>query len=463
MRVGIAAPRFFSRSCTVVGLPTTASSRSVRASRGWWAIAVGLLGLAACTREPRRETVEHGRFPNLQLIIPDSPRAVTLLLAGPAEFERAEALIRQLAKEAAIVTRVDAEAFRRVLDASSGGCVFPSGDLDNLARFVQAYLKLPSYRPAILVGVGAGAGLAAGALTQAPPGTFAGAVVFDFCGDKPLGVPLCVADQRAATSRATSTPDPLLRFRSDDHTCPVTAPAPFAAPVEDASAFPAAFTTLAAAASARATSAPSDLGDLPINEVAATGSEHADTFGVLLSGDGGWAGIDEEVSARLAERGVPIVGIDSLRYFWSARTPESTAADLDRVIERYQTVWNRPRVVLIGYSQGADVLPFVLNRISAKTRSAVVSAVALSLSTTATFEFHVRDWVGAAGDLPTLPDVRRLAHGSLVCVYGKDDPDALCPQLDPNAFRVHALPGDHHFDGDYDRLAAIILDSLPEK
>jgi type IV secretory pathway VirJ component len=433
-----------------------------RGRGGWFGVAPCLLGLAACTPEPRREVLEHGRFPNLQLVVPDSPRAVALLLAGPAELSRAEALTATLSKRGAIVSVVDAEAFKRVLDATPSGCVFPSGDLDNLAHFVQAYLALPSYQPAILVGLGTGAGLAAGALTQAPPGTFAGAVVFDYCGDPPLRVPMCAADGGGQQTHAPSAPaDPLLRLRSDGKACPTGAPVAYGVPAEHASAFPKAFTTLAALASARATSSPSDLSDLPINEVAAQGPGHADIFGVLLSGDGGWAGIDKQVSERLARAGVPIVGIDSLRYFWRARTPEGTAADLDRVIERYQNVWNRPRVVLIGYSQGADVLPFLQNRLSAKTRGAIVSAVALSLSTTATFEFHVRNWVGAPGELPTLPEVRRLPPHALVCVYGKDDPDALCPQLDPTAFDVLGLPGDHHFNGDYDRLSSIVLDSLP--
>jgi type IV secretory pathway VirJ component len=458
--------------------PGRTRARSRRRFRIGTALVLGLswLGLGACSREPRREIVEHGRFPKLELVIPDSPRAVALLLAGPAELERAEALVKQLSKEATIVTRVDAEAFKRVLNGTPSGCVFPSGDLDNLAHFVQAYLRLPSYQPAILVGLGAGAGLAAGALTQAPAGTFAGAVVFDFCGDKALDVPLCPAEGRphpeqqptprehsqALPAPAAALADPLLRLRSDDHTCPAGVPASDAAPAQDASAFPQVFTSLAAAANARATSSPSDLGGLPINEVEAEGTEHSDIFAVLLSGDGGWAGIDKEVSERLAERGVPVVGVDSLRYFWVERTPESAAADLDRVIERYQNVWNRSRVVLIGYSQGADVLPFLLNRVSPKTRKAIVSTVALSLSTTATFEFHVRDWVGAPGDRATLPEVQRLAPGSLVCVYGDDDPDALCPQLEPSAFRVFALPGDHHFNGDYDRVADIIFDSLPK-
>ena len=105
------------------------------------------------------------------------------------------------------------------------------------------------------------------------------------------------------------------------------------------------------------------------------------------------------------------MGIDSLRYFWTARSPEGTAVDLQRVIQRYQAAWKRPRVVLIGYSQGADVLPFILNRLLERTRSSIVATVALSLSTTATFEFHVRNWVGASGDRPTLPEVERLAPG----------------------------------------------------
>ncbi len=483
MRAGVADPGEFSPFCDVEGVaagelaapagawlgPTPAAPLPVGSERRarWrrFGLALCLLGLVACTRQPRLETLEHGRFPNLQLAVPESPRALALLLAGPEERERAEALSSQLSREAAIVTRIDAAAFVGVLEATPSGCVFPSGDLDNLARFVQAYLRLPSYQPAILVGLGAGAGLVAGALRQAPPGTFAGGVVFDDCGEPPLHVPLCPADGRTEPPQApvAEPADPLLRLRSDRGGCPPGAQAAYAAPVQAASTFSSAFATLAAAANARKTSSPTDLDGVPVSEVEQDGTGHPDTFGVLLSGDGGWAGLDKELSERLAKAGIPIVGIDSLRYFWSARTPEGTAADLDRVIERYQSVWNRQRVLLIGYSQGADVLPFLLNRLSAKSRTAIVSAVALALGTTATFEFHVRNWVGAAGELPTLPEAQRLAPHSLLCVYGTADPDALCPQLDPTAFDVLALPGDHHFNGDYDRLSAVVLESLQPK
>lgn len=435
--------------------------------------------LDACSKAPRREQLAHGRFERLELTSPASPRSVVLMLTGPGNEAQADALGAQLLQRDALVTRVEAEPFFRLLDATATGCVFPSGDLDNLAHFIQAYLKLPSYQPAILVGLGVGAELTAAALAQSPPGTFAGALAFDYCGDATLRVPLCSRDGHSpspaarldapagappppdAPSAAGAPPDPIFALRTSGAAeCPASS-APPGGPARDEGAFLELFEGLAASSRAHATAPPPGLDDLPIVEVVATGPGHADTFGVLLSGDGGWAGIDKEISARLARRGLPIVGIDSLRYFWSARTPESTTADVERVIEHYQVAWKRERVVLIGYSQGADVLPFIVNRLPPEGRSAVVSAVALSLSTTATFEFHLANWVGASGDRPTMPEVQRLAHGPLWCVYGKDDGDALCPSLDQNVFHVVQLPGTHHFNGDYARVSAIVLDAIP--
>jgi len=428
-----------------------------------------MIGPGACSKPPRREQLAHGRFERLELTAPGTPQSVVLMLTSAGNEAHADALGAQLSKRDALVTRIEAEPFFRLLDTTPSGCVFPSGDLDNLAHFIQAYLKLPSYQPAILVGLGAGAELAAAALAQSPPGTFAGALLFDYCGNPALRAPLCSRDGHSSSSAApTALPaapsapaDPIFALRSSAAPeCPAESVPP-GGPARDESAFFELFDGLAASSRAHAVAPPPGLDELPIVEVAATGPGHADTFGVLLSGDGGWAGIDKELSARLARRGLPIVGIDSLRYFWRARTPESTAADVQRVLEHYRAAWKRERAVLIGYSQGADVLPFIVNRLPPESRRAVVSAVALSLSTTATFEFHLSSWVGASGDRPTMPEVQRLARGPLWCVYGKDDGDALCPELDANVFHVVQLPGTHHFNGDYERVSAVVQDAIP--
>jgi type IV secretory pathway VirJ component len=294
--------------------------------------------------------------------------------------------------------------------------------------------------------------------------------VFDFCGSTTLHAPLCPGNGLRAGSvlptqtftPAGSSVDVLVRLRSSGTPsgCPSGTPAAYAASAQPSSAFQAAFASLAASAHARATSPPTDLADIPLVEVLPRAPDHTDAFAVFISGDGGWAGFDRELSAELAARGLPVVGLDSLRYFWSPRTPDGIAADLDRVIQRYQNAWKRKRVVLIGFSQGADVLPFIVNRLSDRTRASVASAIALSISTDATFEFHLADWVGASGDRPTLPEIQQLARSSFICVYGTGDDDSVCPRLDAHAFRVIELPGGHHFGGDAKRLSTIVLDTL---
>jgi type IV secretory pathway VirJ component len=55
---------------------------------------------------------------------------------------------------------------------------------------------------------------------------------------------------------------------------------------------------------------------------------------VLLTGDGGWAGLDQELAERLAARGVPVVGFNSLKYFRTERTPEEAATAAAMLAER---------------------------------------------------------------------------------------------------------------------------------
>jgi type IV secretory pathway VirJ component len=118
---------------------------------------------------------------------------------------------------------------------------------------------------------------------------------------------------------------------------------------------------------------------------------------VLLTGDGGWAGLDQDVAAGLAARGVPVVALNSLRYFWKARDPDGAARDLERVIRAYGAMWKRSEILLLGYSSGADVLPFLYNRLDADTRHDVRGVALLGLGANASFQFHVTDWIPTRG------------------------------------------------------------------
>jgi type IV secretory pathway VirJ component len=202
-----------------------------------------------------------------------------------------------------------------------------------------------------------------------------------------------------------------------------------------------------------------DVTDLPLVEVApAMPARH--TLAVILSGDGGWASIDRQLGTALAADGVNVVGLNSLKYFWHPRTPDGTAADLARVIRHYLAAWDCRAVLLIGYSRGADVLPFLVHRLPADLLASVRLVALLGLEPSVAFEFHVGDWLGGgdSDELPVRPEVERLSGLRVMCVYGEEEKDSLCPKLPPGLVEVVKLPGAHHFGGDYQAIASRILD-----
>jgi type IV secretory pathway VirJ component len=201
--------------------------------------------------------------------------------------------------------------------------------------------------------------------------------------------------------------------------------------------------------------------DLPLVEVPASPEASDDRLAVILTGDGGWAEIDKSIAAALARRGVPAVGWSSLSYYWTPRTPEAAAADLARTLRHYLAQTGKARALLVGYSFGADVLPFLVNRLPEELRARIAGVCLLGLSAQASFEFHVSGWLGGEGDsrYPTVPEVRRLDGVPTLCFMGSDEADSACRRLPPASARVLRLPGGHHFGGDYEHIAALILDN----
>lgn len=211
--------------------------------------------------------------------------------------------------------------------------------------------------------------------------------------------------------------------------------------------------SLAATASASAAS-------LPLVEVPAT-SGTSDTLVVVLSGDGGWAKIDTTIAAALAERGMPVVGLNSLQYFWTRRTPESASRDLAAIFETYLARWQKQRVVLVGYSRGADVLPAMASRLPAALQARIRLVALLAPSPLVEFEFHIADWMRDSGrGIEVRPDLERLAAKS-ICVWGEEDTGSLCRGLTLPRVQVVTLRGSHHFEGDFAQLAKIIIEAIP--
>jgi type IV secretory pathway VirJ component len=202
-----------------------------------------------------------------------------------------------------------------------------------------------------------------------------------------------------------------------------------------------------------------DIRGLPLHEVP-TKSLSPTAAAVFLSGDGGWAGLDRRVAEDLAARGVSVVGLDSRAYLMKTRTPDEAAADVARVMRHFKVQWAVQHLALVGYSRGADMAPFVANRLPSDLRSDLALVVLLGPAERASFQFHWTDLLtdtSKPSDPPILPELERLRGTPVLCVYGKDEKESLCRLADTSAVRVDKRRGHHHFDGDYDAIAAEIL------
>ncbi len=194
--------------------------------------------------------------------------------------------------------------------------------------------------------------------------------------------------------------------------------------------------------------------------------EAGTNFAILLTGDGGWAELVRTIGVRLDAADIPTVGWDLRAYFWTRRTPDEAAKDLARLLERFRKEWNRPRVVLVGYSRGADLLPFLVNRLPEVDRQTIELIALLGPAHNTNFEIHLGDFLGETKSktaLPVVPEIMKLKGLPLLVLYGDDDPSSCGSVLPRELGDIRSIPGGHHFDRDYPRVIQPILDSIAKR
>jgi len=448
--------------------------------------------IAAVLAQPVRaaeETVAFGRFGDVTVYRGDAdPRQVVLFIGGDGGWNQGVVeMARSLAGMGAMVVGVDILTYLKKAAAGDDDCTYAAGDFETLSHFIQKKYALSQYRTPVLIGYSSGATLAYATLVQAPTGMLTGAISLGFCPDIRTVKPLCrgrdLGWRSDARRGAILAPSAKLEMAwvalhgEEDQVCGLAETRAFVSKVANGRLvtlpkvghgfsvqknwmpqLKQAFKGLTAAGEPPAGPAAGAVADLPLVEVAAKGGG-GDAFAVVLSGDGGWASFDRSLGDALSKRGVPVVGFNSLSYFWSKRTPEEAAVDLGRVIDHYSAAWRKERVMLIGYSFGAEVLPFVARRLLPDRRARVAMIALLGPSATAEFEFHVSSWLGgkSATALPLRPEIDALAGMRILCVFGTEESDSLCRGLNASEAAKLETKGGHHFGGDVEPIVDRIL------
>lgn len=425
-----------------------------------------IASLAGCSeRERDPVAVSAGRIGETMARAPTGTiGSLVIYLSDISGLEPSDTeIVDKLVESGSVVMAIDLSDYARKLDADPGSCLYVVGELTDLGQSAQRALGSKDYLAPILVGRGQGGTFAYAALADAPHNTLGGAVAAGFQNRLSLRLPFCPG------ATATPLPDQSGFSYSLDKVLPEQGRLLVA--VDDLAQFKAETagepTVEVEALAARplpeqiadvvgAIAGDAALDGLPVVPIKAQGTSKG--IVVFVSGDGGWRDLDKTMGEWMATQGFDVLGVDALRYFWGDKPPEQFAADITTLVMTADPSARLP-VLLVGYSFGADTLPFAWPHLSEDLQNRIGTVALLGPGLATGFQISVSGWLGmTGGSEKVVPAIAAIPSAKVLCVYGVEEKASAC--LDPALAAVARIRtgGGHHFDGDYQALGERVLE-----
>lgn len=204
--------------------------------------------------------------------------------------------------------------------------------------------------------------------------------------------------------------------------------------------------------------------NLPIEAVRSSGTK--DMLVLYLTGDGGWNRFSQDLGTTFSARGYSFVALNSRKYFWEAKTPDTFAKDVNLITTYYLQVWKKSSVLIVGYSFGADVAAFLPTRLSKNIVSKTRLLVLLSAAASTNFVVKLSDLIGNSDTSDHKFKVGAELLKSpvhVLCLFGSEEDLILKKELRSGPMmKVEELPGSHHYNQNANLLVNRILQHLPK-
>lgn len=435
---------------------------------------------------PRPDSLNYGRFGKLMIYKPiQEPDKVVICISGDGGWNQGiQNIAFKTLSPGTLLIGVDIRKYLRALNQQKSNCLYPAADFESISQYVQKKLGYKTYSQPVLLGYSSGAALVYGILAQAPQNTFIGGVVFGFCPDIRISKPLCKGSGNFTCVKRkdnrgydigpnTDMNSPIISMQGKiDEICNYEATVSFLKNVPKSEVislekvgygysieknwvpqFTAAYNRLVDNYEKEDKEMNSRIrNNLPLHITEAGPGATNDYMVLMISGDGGWTDFDQKVSSEFAKNGIPVIGLNALKYFWQQKSPVQTAQDVDRLINQYASYWKKEKVILLGYSFGADVIPFIFNRLNNDTRKKIAAVSLLSPSYDTDFEIHISDMLNiGSGDkeLNVPEEIIKIKDTHLVCFFGEDEEETPANILKSKTNSVIMLPGGHHYDNNF--------------
>jgi type IV secretory pathway VirJ component len=448
------------------------------------------------------DSITHGHFGRIHVYRNSNPpEGVLIYISGDGGWNRGAAnMARPFVDMNVVVIGVDYVHFMKSLNNSNKKCLYPAGDFENLSMFLQKKYKLTKYFKPILVGFSSGATLAYALLAQAPANTFKGAIALGFCPDVKSSKPFCSGNglkwhvlkpgKSYYLDRYEKFTAPFIAFQGDkDMICNSKEVNDFLKglkntgiynlpPVGHGFAVQSRWLTQMKEAVKKiidfqsfGNKAPIEtnpgvntaaISQLPLYFIKAPDNPDKPLC-IVISGDGGWTDFDQTIAETLSKNGITCVGMDTQKYFWEAKTPETTAQDITKVLQYYLPRLQKTSFMLVGYSFGADVIPFIASRLPADLKKRLSLLAMLSPDDKTDFEVTISSMLdlGNEDTYDVLNEIKKVNYTKKLCIFGAGEDDEEMQKSFKNAgAEVTVLGGGHHYNEDYPLIVSSILKHL---
>ena len=454
------------------------------------------------------DTLSYGIFGKMIVYHPaQKPSSIALFVSGDGGWEPGvDHMAKHLAEEGALVVGVDAKNLKKSFAKTSGQCLYPAADFEQLSLMIQKKYNFATYQKPILAGFSYGATLIYGLLAQAPANTFKGGIALGFCPDIDINKPLCggagftsLVLKEGHTyylerSKGLTAPFIVLNGLKDQN-CPYTPTRDFLQDLPKTELitlpkvghgfsveanwlpqFKTAYRKILASPSY--TSSKGDKEEsLKIKELAGSPgnlpltilpTEKTNDLPVIffISGDGGWTSFDQSLCEQIVKRDMPVIGLDVQKYFWKAKTPDQATRDITLALSFYMHKWKKTTFVLVGYSFGASVVPFIADRLPGNFRPAIRGILALSPDETTDFEVHIIDMLNLGSNdkqYDVLAELQKVKKYSPVCIFGSEESNTASSKLKTLGIKTIIIPGGHHYDNAFSTIINHLLQNIQTK
>jgi len=190
--------------------------------------------------------------------------------------------------------------------------------------------------------------------------------------------------------------------------------------------------------------------DLPII-ISKAKIDKEDRFVLFISGDGGWNSFSQKLVESYTSNGFNVIGLNSFKYFWKKKTPQQTADDLARILSTYENEWHKQKIIILGFSFGADVAPFIYTHLPETLKNKITLVQLISPSSFTDFEIHVADMLGSGNAVRSMNIAAEvnLINVPVICYYGEQETEKPLTTLKKSNLKTVILAGDHHYAKSY--------------